>query len=370
MDMKRLSGFLKDRAGNIAVIFALSLVPVIGMAGVSVDTARLINVRTALQAEADATALNAAVGGPESNHAAQINAMNDRVTAAFGGSGLSDLDIDGAWNGLDFRVDASARVSTVLIHALPGISDSVRVSVRSTARLHQPMLQYEPPEVSWLDPEAGDYNRIYVYCYDPDPDADKTPAQRRTQRTPVQDNNGINFLTRWPNQYQWPRCEEGETISFELYNLRFSRNNPERIDQNPNNDHNWCQHSPTAGFPNPCRHRYFTDTVHVNGQEHHNGLQYDILETVLCDSMDECKPASQGGVIPAGTNRTPQRAEQGCSPGRFMYYGWEDRPPGLPGGTSNWTQMGWTDRDYDDIRIIMECPQLDTTRERYVRLIE
>jgi len=205
MDMKRLSGFLTDRAGNIAVIFALSLVPVIGMAGVSVDTARLINVRTALQAEADATALNAAVGGPESNHAAQINAMNDRVTAAFGGSGLSDLDIDGAWNGLDFRVDASARVSTVLIHALPGISDSVRVSVRSTARLHQPMLQYEPPEVSWLDPEAGDYNRIYVYCYDPDPDADKTPAQRRTQRTPVQDNNGINFLTRWPNQYQWPR---------------------------------------------------------------------------------------------------------------------------------------------------------------------
>lgn len=182
--MKRISRFLKDRSGNIAVIFALSLVPVMGLAGVSVDTARLINVRTSLQAEADATALNAAVGGPNQNFAAQINAMNDRVTAAFGRSGLSDLNINGGWNGLDFRVDASARVSTMLVHTLPGISDSVRVSVRSTARLHQPMLQYEPPEVSWLDPEAGDYNRIYVYCFDPDPDSGKTspsaaPSARR-----------------------------------------------------------------------------------------------------------------------------------------------------------------------------------------------
>jgi len=368
--MKRVSRFFKDKSGNIAVVFALSLVPVMGLAGVSVDTARLVNVRTALQAEADATALNAAVGGPDQNHGAQISAMNSRVMANFGGAGLSDLSINGAWDGLDFRVSASARVSTMLIHTLPAIGDSVRVSVRATARLHQPLLQYEPPEVSWLDPEAGDYNRIYVYCYDPDPEADKTPEQRRTQRTPVQDNNGINYLTRWPNQYSWPRCEEGETISFELYNLRFSRTNPERIDHNPNNDGSWCQHSPTNGFPNPCRHRYFTDTSLGNGQENHNGLQYDILETVLCESAEECRPTSEGGIIASGRNRTPEQAQRGCSPGRYMYYGWEDRPPGLPGGTANWTQMGWTDRDYDDIRIVMECPQIDTNAERYVRLIE
>lgn len=368
--MKRISRFFRDRSGNVAIIFALSLVPVIGVAGVSVDTARLVNVRTSLQAEADTTALNAAVGGLDQNFNAQISAMRDRVMSNFGASGLSNLDVSGQWNGLDFSVDASARVSTVLIHAVPGIGDSVRVSVRSTARLHQPLLQYEPPEVSWLDPEAGDYNRIYVYCFDPDPDSGKTLEQRRTQRTPVQDNNGINFLTRWPNQYQWPRCEEGETISFELYNLRFSRTNPDRIDQNPNNDSNWCQHSPTTGFPYPCRHRHFTDTARVNGLEQHTGLQYDILETVLCESAEECRPASEGGIIPSGTNRTPQKATQGCSPGRYMYFGWEDRPPGLPGGTANWTQMGWTDRDYDDIRIVMECPQLDTAGERYVRLIE
>lgn len=368
--MKRIFRVFKDRGGNVAIIFALSLVPVMGLAGVSVDTARLVNVRTTLQAEADATALNAAVGGPDQNFAAQINAMNDRVMATFGDAGLTNLTVNGAWDGLDFRVSASATVSTMLVHTLPGLGNSVRVSVRSTARLHQPLLQYEPPEVSWLDPEAGDYNRIYVYCFDPDPNSGKTLAQRRTQRTPVQDNNGINYLTRWPNQYQWPRCEEGETISFELYNLRFSRTNPQRIDQNPANDHQWCQHTATAAFPNPCRHRYFTDTAHVNSQEVHGGLQYDILETVLCNSLEECRPVSQGGIIPEGRNRTPQRAAQGCSPGRYMYYGWEDRPPGLPGGTANWTQMGWTDRDYDDIRIIMQCPQIDTSRERYVRLIE
>ncbi|MGP1274005.1 MAG: TadE/TadG family type IV pilus assembly protein [Caulobacterales bacterium] len=368
--MKRLARFFRDRSGNVAVIFALSLVPVMGLAGVAVDTAQLINVRTSLQAEADATALNAAVGGPTTDFSSQINAMNTRVMAAFGGSGLTGLSVNGNWDGLDFTVDASARVPTILMHSLPGVSDNVRVAVRATARLHQALEQYEPPEVSWLDPEAGDYNRVYVYCFDPDPDSGKTMEQRRTQRTPVQDNNGVNFLTRWPNQYQWPRCEEGEAISFELYNLRFSRNNSERIDQNPNNDRNWCQHTATADFPNPCRHRYFSDTSRVNGEERHAGLQYDILETILCDSLEDCRPASEGGILPSGTGRTPQQATQGCSPGRYMYFGWEDRPPGLPGGTANWTQMGWTDRDYDDIRIIMECPALDVSSERYVRLIE
>lgn len=370
MQLRGIGQFFTGKAGNVAMIFALSLVPICGLAGMSVDTARLLNVRTTLQAEADVTALNGAVGGPESNYGTQISAMNERVMAAHGNSGLSDLSVSGSWSGPNFRVEASARVNTVLMHAVPGIGDNVRVSVRATARLHQPLLQYEVPEVTWLDPEAGDYNRIYVYCFDPDPTTGKTLEERRTQRTPLQDNNGRNFILEQPHLYSWPRCEPGETISFELYNLRFSRTNPQRIDQNPANDHQWCQHPVLPGFPNPCRHRHFTDTTFINGVEHHTGLQFNILETVLCDTFEDCRPQNQGGVLPAGTNRNPQKDTVGCSPGKYMYYGWEDRPPGLPGGTSNWTQMGWTDRDYDDIRIVIQCPDYDTNAARYVRLVE
>ena len=42
-----------------------------------------------------------------------------------------------------------------------------------------------------------------------------------------------------------------------------------------------------------------------------------------------------------------------------MYYGWEDRPPGMPGHQNtggNWQHVAWTDRDYDDIRIVIACP--------------
>ena len=369
MGLYRLKRMLADRAGNVAMIFALSLVPIFGLAGMSVDTARLINVRATLQAEADATALNGAVGGPQGNYGAQITAMNERVQSAFGNTSLTDLDIAGNWSGLNFRVDASARVNTVLIHAVPGIGDSVRVSVRSVARLHQPLQQYQVPEVTWLDPEAGDYNRVYVYCFDPDPNSDKTLEERRTQRTPLQDNNGRNFLNEG---FSWPRCERGETISFELYNVRFSRTNPQRA-ENPagppetfgNDTGSWCH----ANHNQRCRYRYFTDTVMVNGVERHTGLDYSILETVLCDSQEQCTRGPES-IIPTGRNRTPQQDTVGCTPGKYMYYGWEDRPPGIPGGTSDWTHRGWTDRDYDDITIVVQCPDYDLEAVRYVRLVE
>ena len=58
--------------------------------------------------------------------------------------------------------------------------------------------------------------------------------------------------------------------------------------------------------------------------------------------------------------RTPQQADQACSPGKYIYFGWEDRPPGY----------GWTDSDYDDIRVVVECPSTTTTRKTVVRLIE
>jgi Flp pilus assembly protein TadG len=51
--------FLKDRRGNFGIMTALLLVPLIGVAGVTLDISNALMVRTALQATADAAALSA-----------------------------------------------------------------------------------------------------------------------------------------------------------------------------------------------------------------------------------------------------------------------------------------------------------------------
>jgi hypothetical protein len=347
--------FFKDKAGNVAVTFALALVPLCGLGGVAVDTAQLMGVRAQLQNEADQAALNGAVEGPDGDFARYRAIAHDRIQAR---RAMQNLNVTGSWSGPDYTVSISGTMNTALVHIMPGLSDTVNIRAEATARLHQPLLQYEPPLISELDPEAGDYNRIYVYCFDPDPNANKTTEERRTQRTAIQDNAGTHY------SYAWPRCEEGETISFELYNVRFSRTAPARWDDASNDHGSWCHHRPA-----PCRFNYFTDTRMVNNVEQHSGLELNILETKLCDTYEECKPVSQGGVIPEGRNRTPNRETRACEPGKFMYYGWEDRPPGMEGPSDNWTQIAWTDNDFDDIRVIMECPQYDDQGERFVRLI-
>src|SRR4051812_16735847 len=49
--------FASDTAGNVAVIFCLALIPLIGFTGAAVDYARANNARSAMQAAIDSTAL-------------------------------------------------------------------------------------------------------------------------------------------------------------------------------------------------------------------------------------------------------------------------------------------------------------------------
>ena len=49
--------FVHDRRGNIAVIFALSCVPLISAVGCAVDYSRATHVRSKLQAAADAASV-------------------------------------------------------------------------------------------------------------------------------------------------------------------------------------------------------------------------------------------------------------------------------------------------------------------------
>lgn len=52
-----LPGFARDERGNIAVMFAIAILPVLGLVGAAVDYSRATNARTAMQAALDSTAL-------------------------------------------------------------------------------------------------------------------------------------------------------------------------------------------------------------------------------------------------------------------------------------------------------------------------
>jgi hypothetical protein len=331
-----LKNFKRAEGGTVATAFALSSIAILGAAGLAVDYARLEQTRSFLQEQADAAALGTASEGLASDGAHWLKNIKANFNNTYSEGAAAIVAANGKWlNDTDYSVEMKAKVNLSLMQLVPGVGDKSDVLVTSVARRNKEKMIYKPPVVSQLDPEASDYNRIYVYCYD---DEKKNNADKgRSQETAVADNGGTVY------NYQMPRCESGESMSYHLYNVRGARTSPHLWDKG-----------------NATRYHYYTDTKIENDAEAYDLGGYSLLETVLCDSLAACTGKSKGGVIPEGKNRTPVRATQKCLPGKFMYYGFEDRPPGL----------GWTDKDYDDIRIIIECPTLETDTTKNVRLIK
>src|ERR1044072_1154207 len=103
----RLRNFIQDRRGAVAPIFALSIIPVIGLVGMAVDYSRANSIKAALQASLDATALAMARLAPtltadqlqEKTSAffkAEVNrpeAKNVRITTTYTTTGGSTLTL-------------------------------------------------------------------------------------------------------------------------------------------------------------------------------------------------------------------------------------------------------------------------------------
>lgn len=336
----RCSALVRDRGGNVAMTFALSMVPIAGLIGAALDYSFAADVRSFMQHRADSAALNvvAAVSPGDNSTGAALVGMVKTETAGRFEASAKNIVVTGSWlNATDFEVVATAKVDTAILSALPGMADKVAVRARSVARVSNGNnVTSELPTLAQLDPEAADYNRIYAYCFDKTKKNDANNG--RTQMTAIADNAGTKY------NFMMPTCSKGETISYRLYNVRNSRTNPAQ----------WESGSAD-------RYDYFTDTTMKNDVYSYNFEDdLEILETVICDTIDKCKPKSKGGVIPEGRERTPETAKGACSSGKYIYYGWEDRPPG----------RGWTDRDYDDIRVIISCPKVQSTTTRAVQLVE
>lgn len=351
--------FARDEDGVIAVVFAVMAVPVIGMAGMGADYVHLVNVRDFMQIQVDTAALGGAVAGREDTSADWGAVVRDNAAMQYGDAEwVASVDVVGQWaaDSDEFRVRATIEVPYIFVSIVPGVPDTATVAVESVALLVGPILEYPDPELTQLDDEAGDYNRISLYCYNAEEDT-------RSELVHVADNAGSNF------DFEMPRCGPGEALSYMLHNTRLVRTQPNR----------WFH-------PSEPQFQYFTDTRIVDGVETYDMKMecnpsawfcpanppsggWSVLETVVCDTLTECMTYKPSGSIPQGKERQPEQAAQACSPGQFIYYGWEDRPPGMPYSSDDWTHIGWTDRDYDDIVFVIGCPTPQEVGLRNVRLV-
>jgi Flp pilus assembly protein TadG len=408
--LDRIRSFRSNERGNIAMLFGLTLVPLAGAAGVAVDYSTASNMKTALQVEVDAAALEAAkiavdvrtdpahstktLAQKETIFNAQIAAaLATRTAIAKARPSLDsqNFTLTGTWidaNKSYYRVTANSQVKRYV----PLINSSSHIPVASAATA---WLDFNPiPKTpTMISPgyDAGDYNRIYAYCYNKN---EPVVANRRTQMTAVTSNGvysgGANSgkkeieVANVFKNVKIPVCDPGagEVLSWRLYNVRGARTTQSRW---PTDTYNattklWSQTDAsgenTTGTPQQrTLFNYNSDTtVNEAGVESYqfegSQLGYyapiDLMETQVCDTADLCNPYKPGSQVGFGTNRTPGKASVGCSPGKFMYIGFEDRPyiPGRPASEyTTWGSGYWTDRDYEDVTFVMSCPELDWTKK-------
>jgi hypothetical protein len=318
--------FYDDRRGVMAVTFALSLLPVIGVTGAAIDYGILAATQTSLQARADEIALRTIEA---SDLEAVETQAEDTIAQAFGDA-VRDVDVRARrlpGRGSDYEVTVSADVPLKVISAVPGTPKSVRVVTVAVARGETRIVSPPPPFVQ-LSHEAADYNQIFAYCFDSDRPGLGNGVEAegaRRNMTLIADNGGTTY------DFDMPVCDDGETLSLRLRNVRNARSKPERWED-----------------PLAEQYDYYSDTTISNGNAWKLNFpkDADVAETVLCDTLDECLPGTDESLLPSGKRRNPHAATRPCAEGKFMFLGFEDRPsPRFKG-----------DRDYDDIRIVLGCP--------------
>ncbi len=346
--------FASDDRGNVAVLFALTLVPLAGLAGAALDYSRASEFRTYSLTLSDEVALAAAVSDDPAARTALVASAKARIAEKYG-TDVSRVTVDGRWiDNANFQVTIRGDVALRLMPPLPGLPRDIATSVTAVANRVAPQFKTLPPTLSQLSPEAGDYNRISLYCYDPKRAAAADGGRRDV--TPIADNGGTDF-----SREALPECQPGEFPSYMNYNVRNARSSPSKWDGK--NQEVYEYYADTFRDENTGVQRTTITAFKVEDRgkaaERRVGFsvaQTPILETILCDTRDECRPRSERGILPNNheTGRTPATASGACPKGKFMYYGWEDRPVG--------------DRDFDDIRLVVSCPEEVKISDKMVRL--
>lgn len=339
--MSVLQRFRSDRRGTTAVIFALCTIPVIGAAGAALDYSHANAARAGLQKVADQSALMMVIARHNGQTLDLQTAFKDLLarsptTAALATNGQPPV-AEGVWlSDNEYRVTASGTLQTSLAAVF---QSSVTVGVKAQAVGVQEVTQSDISGTN-LDAEAADYNELQAYCYNATTKQRLGPIDgttgERTAFAKIADNTDAGVKAGPANLNI--RCGTDEQVSYLLKNIREARTSA---------------YAQRTGTP---RYFYTDATKSTSGDGTlgytvtYNGVVRNTLETVLCDTQAKCKPQSQGGILPNNhqTGRTPAVNTKVCAPGKYLYFGWEDRIPGYAGDSS--------DSDFDDIRLVVTCP--------------
>jgi Flp pilus assembly protein TadG len=393
--------FWDDARGNVALAFGLALIPIVGAAGTALDYQAASNVRAQLQTEADAAALEVMKAAAEiqtnsanllklpwersamiEQKAATIIAARQEMARSRAPNRASGVTMSGRWEDLlktEYTLTASGSVKRYFTLAgIGGSEPNMPVKFSASAKMEvQTSMSTSVPQLANPGYEAGDYNRIYAYCYD---DTKKNETSKgRSKMTPISSNGTSGSYVELTSgaafqNVQMPVCEGNEVLSWRLYNVRGQRTNSNAWPRDTWNSTTklWSQ-TDRSGYE---IYNHYSDTK-LNGN---SGLEdyafrgdafgynspIKMMETVVCDTMDQCTPGKPGSIIPSGKSRSPNPQNNSCQPGKFMYMGWEDRPflkrnLGLNDFSAN-NSLQWTDSDYDDITLVISCPEKKITQ--------
>ena len=115
---RTLAGFLSNRSGNIVVPFALTIVPIIGVIGASIDYSRAFDVYARLQAASDAAALVASMNSTKSFGQRKQLAKDVFYANLEGMENVASVSFDLSEIESGHRVDATSTVETGLLGIL------------------------------------------------------------------------------------------------------------------------------------------------------------------------------------------------------------------------------------------------------------
>jgi Flp pilus assembly protein TadG len=108
-----------DRRGNVAITFALCLIPIAGMVGAAIDYSRANSVKAAMQSALDAAALMLSKDAANLKQSELKRKANDYFKAEFHRPEAVDLNVKPRYNSngvlLDLTLTGSARIDTAII---------------------------------------------------------------------------------------------------------------------------------------------------------------------------------------------------------------------------------------------------------------
>ncbi len=383
-----------DKRGVIAMFVALSVPILVGSTAFAIDFTNYRLVSSRMQAAADAGALAGvkSLDSPNTTVSEAIRFVDLNVPASFGRMTLaSDVTIGTYSTANGFVAGSGPTVNAVRvvtqrtpergnpakrIMSVFWGPDEISLQTRAIAA-RQLNVQYEPPERMLLDNNAWDFNEVYAYCYDKNTKTRvagtetlignnvKLPAtyngnnvtyNGKTIKKGATIKNASDIITISKGKVskvaqdpiQWPECTKmGQSLSFHLRNYQGFTSTDGKLKAEQ-----WDNVTASS------TKKYYTDTNITDGVESFPSLPQEqskkMLETVRCNSLNACQPGSSG--IPTNqSNRNPKEEKQPCIPGKYMYFGWEDRPG--------------TDRDYNDITMVMKCPKAGILGDGKTRLV-